>query len=693
MPRETSEPQRGLRPDDATIESLFRLAEERRYEPGALVVQQGEPGDRLYLVLEGYADVVRRLPDGRSVVVARCGPGDHFGERALMPGRPGLRTADVVAHTALRAATVGREAFLAALERDHPLEQRLLEVMDAQLLADLAHESELVRSLRLGRGDLERERRLEAGEVLFEQGDPADALYLVLEGRIGVVVNGEARASLGVGECFGELGLVERAPRSATARALQPSRLLVVDGARFQALVQESAQARELFSTLQRVYRLPHRGVVTRHSGQLHGRPAVSHVFELPDGRAVVASRVLGEDIYQADQADSAPTRTLTWVEPERQLRRELRLDAEGHVVGLTAHGPWRGLAELQRRLLEGEALPPALLEGFEGSGELDFDADGGQDDALMCSCVPTRRADVNAALSEGHTTVEALRERLGCGSVCGACVPGLRHVLGNERWVPVRLERHQRVAEGARRLTLKPIGEAPWDFLPGQHVVVSGLVEGEWVQRAYTLTCPPRGAEAYEIVVKREPQGLFSRWLCDEASADHLLRVSPPRGDYFWQPVGRPAVCLVAGIGVTPALAMLCARAQGGWTEPLHVDLSVRDSAQLVGREAFEAGGEGVSFTWRATAEQGRLGQAEVETLRARFPDAEYFLCGPDGFMSEVKGLLKQAGVRGRDIYVESFAPAEAKAAPPKGQAVEAKGGGLMRWLRGLFGGGGVGP
>ena len=84
-------------------------------------------------------------------------------------------------------------------------------------------------------------RRLEAGEVLFEQGDVADAAYFVVGGRVSVHVvdDGEERlvAELGRGEVVGELGLLDRAPRSATVRAVRDTTLASFSAATFEDLV------------------------------------------------------------------------------------------------------------------------------------------------------------------------------------------------------------------------------------------------------------------------------------------------------------------------------------------------------------------------------------------------------------------------------------------------------------------------
>ena len=58
-----------------------------------------------------------------------------------------------------------------------------------------------------------------AGQVIFSQGDPAEEMYVVVEGTVDIVISGQQVGMAGPGEAFGEMALLEDAPRSATAVA------------------------------------------------------------------------------------------------------------------------------------------------------------------------------------------------------------------------------------------------------------------------------------------------------------------------------------------------------------------------------------------------------------------------------------------------------------------------------------------
>jgi CRP-like cAMP-binding protein len=87
-----------------------------------------------------------------------------------------------------------------------------------------------------------RTRRFKRGEVIFHRGDPGDALFVVISGAVKISLPSEAGdeailATLRSGDFFGELALLDGAPRSASAAALEPTETLVLPRDRFRELV------------------------------------------------------------------------------------------------------------------------------------------------------------------------------------------------------------------------------------------------------------------------------------------------------------------------------------------------------------------------------------------------------------------------------------------------------------------------
>jgi CRP-like cAMP-binding protein len=81
-----------------------------------------------------------------------------------------------------------------------------------------------------------------AGERVFDINEPSDRVYIIESGSIGISINPDPKAreyivTLGPNECFGEMGLFDDKPRSATAHVLEDSMLLALDKAKLRALI------------------------------------------------------------------------------------------------------------------------------------------------------------------------------------------------------------------------------------------------------------------------------------------------------------------------------------------------------------------------------------------------------------------------------------------------------------------------
>jgi CRP-like cAMP-binding protein len=228
--------------------ALRRVAErlrEERLGAGSVVVREGEPGDRFYLIRSGRAEVLKLAGDGQPVPVGLLGRGDYFGEIALLRHVP--RTATVRALDDLALYSLGRDDF-----------ERLLAPQMG--VFDAAHVRlewrERVRSIpvfsALGPAELDlvfaklEEHRFAPGDVLMRQGEVGDRFYVIVSGRVEVLVAppgaaqgapGERVATLGEGQYVGEIALLLDVPRTATVRAREPVNALSLGRREFRDLL------------------------------------------------------------------------------------------------------------------------------------------------------------------------------------------------------------------------------------------------------------------------------------------------------------------------------------------------------------------------------------------------------------------------------------------------------------------------
>jgi CRP-like cAMP-binding protein len=85
-----------------------------------------------------------------------------------------------------------------------------------------------------------------AGTTLFEQGEAGDVLYIVREGAVSLSADGRQLEVVEKGGMFGEMALIDREPRSASAVTETDCELVVIDKRRFWFLVQETPYFAEI---------------------------------------------------------------------------------------------------------------------------------------------------------------------------------------------------------------------------------------------------------------------------------------------------------------------------------------------------------------------------------------------------------------------------------------------------------------
>lgn len=97
----------GLKPD--AIELIARIASEESHASGTKIFQHGDAGDKLYLILEGRVRISREVAGMGEEALAILGPGDLFGEMALLDESP--RSADARVHERCRLLAISKDSF------------------------------------------------------------------------------------------------------------------------------------------------------------------------------------------------------------------------------------------------------------------------------------------------------------------------------------------------------------------------------------------------------------------------------------------------------------------------------------------------------------------------------------------------------------------------------------------------------
>lgn len=242
--------------------------------------------------------------------------------------------------------------------------------------------------------------------------------------------------------------------------------------------------------------------------------------------------------------------------------------------------------------------------------------------------------------------------------------------------WRDFRVDNVIRESSVIRSFILRPVDGLPvMNHKPGQYLTFWLDIPGHPpLKRNYSISGAANG-ETYRISVKREPNGLASGWLHDQAEPGTILKVSPPAGEFFLPDhPERQVVLLSGGVGLTPMMAMLETLVAHHPGLPVHYVHGTHDRETHAMRDhtrALAAKGAAVSVTdFHQTPlsdeVEGRdydhAGLITQDWLLANTPvaQADYYICGPRPFLRAAVSALSLSGVPSDRIHYEFFGPAD---------------------------------
>lgn len=158
--------------DESELQKIAALAKPRKYQRDEVIFHADERGDIFCLILRGKVKVTMISPEGKEIILSMLGPGDFFGEMALLDDEP--RSATVMAVEPLEVLTIYREELLQIMRDDFTITRNII----AELSKRLRRASRRIESLvtmdvygRLARFLLElardQGRELDNGYVAF----------------------------------------------------------------------------------------------------------------------------------------------------------------------------------------------------------------------------------------------------------------------------------------------------------------------------------------------------------------------------------------------------------------------------------------------------------------------------------------------------------------------------------------------
>jgi CRP-like cAMP-binding protein len=245
--------------NSSTAMEFFRFAGKPKiFAKGKRIFSENQRGipfllmpNRMYLLLDGEVGIF-----ARDKPVGTIHPGQIFGEMASIDQGP--RTGTALARSACRVISLDDRQIRAALGKYPEFALMLLSVMIGRLRQSIGRvassdspvartkwtqpaplRKDLIEDLARVLGH-ESHHAYETGDTILREGQVGVLMYVVLKGKVAIRVAGKLVETVGPGGLFGEMALVDRTPRLASAVAESKVKLLAINRNAFLSLVKHS---------------------------------------------------------------------------------------------------------------------------------------------------------------------------------------------------------------------------------------------------------------------------------------------------------------------------------------------------------------------------------------------------------------------------------------------------------------------
>ena len=221
-----------------------------------------------------------------------------------------------------------------------------------------------------------------------------------------------------------------------------------------------------------------------------------------------------------------------------------------------------------------------------------------------------------------------------------------------------------------------------PFTYYPGQFVTLSLSLEGKTLKRSYTIASSPTQMHYCGLTVKREPNGMVSRFLHDQVNEGDLLEVSGPTGKFVFTGQESDRILLIGGgVGITPLMSVVRYLTDIGWGKEINLLYCCRTPEDFIYKEELELLQErhsnlhvAVTITRpEGTAWMGLTGRFTPTIIKHLVPEVQncrIHVCGPGNMMGGVLESLNTLKVPTENIKTEAFGPAKKPKALSKSES-----------------------
>ncbi len=437
-----------------------------------------------------------------------------------------------------------------------------------------------------------------------------------------------------------------------------------------QAQEVSSQDTSELKSFFRGYFHLPQAVTIIPGEGIID-LPAQSHsdvseqvqTITLRLGKTLTRTFSADEKVLKYEQGEENPSEYIIYPIEKEQVRKIGLLEQQ--LVYVSGEMHWSGWNESLKILASKILLPEWKQKLFRTTGELILTQDQieGDPQDVLCNCTNLTRSECWRWMNEGYTTVHGIAKETQATTICGGCYPLIEEVVEKKELVFAEISDRYYLGGDITRLRIRPVQKPVVQADPGQHILLQGKMDNEWITRAYTLTATSE--EYYEIAIKKEDNGKFSSWLSNQLNDEMLLRISAPRGTFTLTAKGGAVFFFAGGIGITPALAMIRTLPYRREERPFYLDWSVESREKLVFQEEIDYWEQRIdrfSRIFRVTSELGRLSQTTIQEMYPYQKGQIAYVCGPESYNHMVQHALLASGWPSSSIKVEVFTSISSK-------------------------------
>ncbi|MFW2381065.1 MAG: 2Fe-2S iron-sulfur cluster-binding protein [Acidimicrobiales bacterium] len=225
------------------------------------------------------------------------------------------------------------------------------------------------------------------------------------------------------------------------------------------------------------------------------------------------------------------------------------------------------------------------------------------------------------------------------------------------------------------REVRLRPVGD-PIRYWPGQYLMVGDERKGA-PPRPYSIANAPRNDGEVTLLVSHVEDGKTSTWIHEELAIGDRVTVAGPFGTFIGDPgTDTPVLCLAAGSGLAPILALTDAALRRGFARPVTIVYSARTPDDVFDQGLiawWTAKHRRFSFlpTYTGSAPEnakysGRI-PAILPTLKSDLSDHSVYIAGSPEFVDDCAAAARALGAPDEQVFVERYHP-QAEAETPAG-------------------------